>query len=86
MKERIKLIRAMETIARAVNNEELFWDIWAIDGVADGDIDDTTADKEIEFYADDETFSELMATFLTLMKCAAEDGGLYCDTVTSKEE
>ena len=85
MKERIKLIRAMETIARAVNNEELFWDIWALNGVADGDIDDTTADKEIEFYADDETFSELMATFLTLMKYAAEDGGFYFDTVTSKE-
>lgn len=83
-KTRINMVRAMETIARCTNNEFLF-DLWLSMGVADGDIDETTTDEELEDYCDDETFADLMDTFLKLMARAEESGGLYCDGITSRE-
>lgn len=83
-KERINMVRAMETIARSVNDESAF-DLWLYLGVADGDIDDDTTDEELEDYCDDETFAELMDTFLKLMARAKKSGGLYCDGITSGE-
>ena len=49
--ERIKLVKAMEFVARQVNDEEVF-EGWLINGVADGDIEYgslevTEDDKEI---------------------------------------
>ena len=85
MNERIKLIRAMDLIARCVNDEYVF-EYWLSCGVADGDINDDTEDEELEFYAEDDEFSELMGTFLELMKDAHKRGGLYCDHVLSKED
>lgn len=82
-KERYEMVRAMETIARAVNDEMVFED-WLIMGVADGDIDDTTKDEELEYYIEDETFAELMKTFLRVMSMARKSGGLYVDGVVSK--
>lgn len=79
--KRISLVRAMETIARYVNDEEVF-EYWLVNGVADGDIDETTTDEELEYYTDDNTFAELMDAFLKLM-AFAEEGGLYCDGILS---
>lgn len=81
-KERIEFVRAMETIARAVNDEEKFM-FWLQNGVADGDIRKDTPDDELEYYTDDETFAELMDTFLDLM-LMARSGGLYVDGICSK--
>ena len=87
--ERIKLIKAMEFIARQVNNEEVFEE-WLLDGVADGDIkygdldvgiEDTT---ELYYYMEDDNLAYLMDLFMGLMKNARRHGGLYCDDVTSK--
>ena len=95
--ERMKLVKAMEMIARCVNNEE-FFDSWLAYGIPDGDIQygdlNVTEDDIDPYYCGkdgwfskeeaDEHFSELMATFLELMSDAKTDGGLYCDGVVSK--
>ena len=83
--ERIKMVRAMELIARSVNDETAFVP-WLLCGVADGDIDENTTDEDLEFYAEDETFAELMYTFLRVMSKAHKSGGLYFDNITSKED
>ena len=89
--ERTKMIKAMEFIARQVNDEEVF-DNWLLYGVADGDIEygdlagytDDDA-NDVEFWLDDDEFADLMGNFLFLMKQAYKSGGLYCDKVVSKE-
>lgn len=85
MIERAKVVRSMETIARCVNDEELFVGIWLTLGVADEDIKEDTTDEEIVEmgYCEEDTFKELMHTFLVLMKEAKKDGGLYCDGITA---
>lgn len=80
---RTEVVRAMETLARCVNDEEVF-EGWLICGVADGDIDETTTDEELEYYIEDGTFAELMETFLRVMARAKKSGGLYVDGVVSK--
>ena len=82
-KVRCEMVRAMETVARAVNDEEVF-EGWLMCGVADGDIDDTTTDEELEYYIEDKHFAELMDTFLRVMSRAEKSGGLYVDGVVSK--
>lgn len=88
--ERIKMIKAMEFIARQVNDEEAFYNIWLTVGVADGDIEygDLEARasdaEDLEYYMEDDSFSELMRDFLRLMARAKKCGGLYCDGVVSK--
>jgi hypothetical protein len=85
-KKRIEVVRAMETLARSINDERVFL-TWLSLGVADGDITENTPDEELEFYIEDDTsFAELMHTFLICMKRAHESGGLYVDKVVSKEE
>lgn len=83
-KERVDMVRAMEMIARAVN-DELVFEYWLVFGVADGDIDETTTDDELEYYVEDETFAEIMDTFLNLMVRAKKSGGLYFNGIVSKE-
>ena len=82
-KTRTEVVRAMETLARCINDEMVF-ESWLICGVADGDIDETTTDDELEYYIEDETFAELMGTFLNVMARAKKSGGLYADRVVSK--
>ena len=88
--ERIKMVKAMEFIARQINDEEVF-ENWLINGVADGDIEYGSLDvtdtdmSELEYYINDEDFADLMHTFLRLMKKAQRSGGLYCDGVVDKE-
>lgn len=73
--KRIKVIKAMELLARQINDEEVF-ERWLTYGVADGD-------NDFKYYTNDETFSELMTTFLQCMSNAKKSGGLYCDGVLS---
>lgn len=91
--ERVKMVKAMEYIARQVNDESVF-EHWLILGVGDGDIEygdlsvaENVEDDEAAWYVDDDkNFAELMETFLSVMKSAKKSGGLYCDGVVSKEE
>ena len=85
LSRRAKVVRAMETIARCVNDEEVF-DRWLLCGVADGDIDDDTTDEDLEYYCEDKTFADLMERFLDLMNAAKKSGGLYEDRIVSKYE
>ena len=75
--ERIEVVKAMDTLARCVNDEEVFG-YWLSYGVADGDI----AYGYAEDYIEDENLSELFGTFLKLMNYAKKSGGLYTDGVT----
>ena len=87
--KRIKMLKAMEYIARSTNNEELFM-LWLYAGVPDGDIKygDLRVSKDdlrLLDYTDDETFANIMHCFLKLMHNIFEDdSGLYCDDVLSK--
>lgn len=82
---RAKVVRAMETIARCVNDEDVFYH-WLLCGVADGDIDNDTTDEDLEYYCEDKTFADLMERFLDLMTAAKKSGGLYEDRIASKYE
>ena len=82
---RAKVVRAMETIARCVNDEDVFYR-WLLCGVADGDIDDDTTDEDLEYYCEDKIFADLMERFLDLMTAAKRSGGLYEDRIVSKYE
>ena len=81
--ERVQVLRAMETIARCVNDEEVFCDIWLSDGIPDGEIDESTSDEELQYLAESRNFSEIMSAFLQLMVRAKKSGGLFCDGVFS---
>lgn len=83
LSRRAKVVRAMETIARCVNDEEVFYR-WLLCGIADGDIDDDTTDEDLEYYCEDKTFADLMERFLDLMTAAKRSGGLYEDKIASK--
>ena len=86
--ERIKMVKAMEYIARQLNDTEIFG-AWLADGVADGDIEygdlSAEAGEDIDWYIEDQHFSDLMDTFLHLMKMTKRNG-LYCDGVVSGED
>ena len=87
--KRIKMVKAMEFITRQINDEGVF-EGWLIGGVADGDIkygDLEVRDEDREdlaVYIEDESFADLMHTFLYLMKNASRSGGLHCDGVVSE--
>lgn len=86
LKERIKMVKAMEFIVRQINNED-FIIPWLYVGVADGDIeygDLSDGIGDAISYTDDETFKELMGLFLRCMARAKSDGGLYCGGIVSE--
>ena len=93
IKERTKMVKAMEFIARNLNDESIFC-TWLSIGVADGDIPygdlefrgaGDEVDEDVEYYCEDKNFADLMDTFLHVMRRAArEDSGLYCDGIVSK--
>ena len=72
--ERAEVVRAMDTMCRCINNEEIFFP-WLMCGVADGDITSETTDEDLEYYCEDDTFAELTYYFLRRMCAAAKDGG-----------
>jgi hypothetical protein len=87
--ERIQMVKAMEFLARQINDEDIF-EKWLTCGVVDGDIDYSEIvinpnDEEIlDCYLGDEDFADLMDTFLHIMALAAKVGGLYCDGIVSR--
>lgn len=86
MKERLAMVRAMETVIRNLNDES-FLDSWLMCGVADGDIDGYETDESLEYYCEDKNFSELMGLFARIMKRATkgenQSGTFYCDGMIS---
>lgn len=84
MKERAELVKAMETIARCINNESVF-ESWLMYGVADGDITGDE-DDDIEYYCEDENLKELIDLFMRLMVRARKSGGLYIDGICAGEK
>lgn len=77
--KRVELIRAMETLARCINDEDVFVG-WLTNGVPDGAIRENTPDEDLEQFTDDETLRDLMDCFLRRMVGASKSGGLfYCD-------
>ena len=83
--ERAKLIRAMEFIAAQINDEEICLG-WRAAAVADAGIEygDLSNNPEgVEPYIDDESFADVMDTFLWCCKDAWASGGLFCDGVRS---
>lgn len=84
--ERIRMVKAMEYIYRQINNEIVF-DGWLMNGVADGDIEYgyfAPVDDNMDYYIEDESFADLMGCFLRRIKGAERSGGLYCGGVVSK--
>lgn len=88
--ERLQMVKAMEYIARCVNDDEIF-EGWLTSGVADGDIlfgevavktDDL---ESLYYYIEDENFVELMECFLRVMARAKKCGGLYCGGLSGGE-
>ena len=86
LKERISVIRAMDTIVHRLNDEEyIAW--WLEDGVPDGEIDEETADEELYWLVDDDkSFADIMSTFIKIMRRQPVDGAMWVDNVLSKEE
>lgn len=89
---RIKMVKAMEFIARQLNDEYIY-ESWAVFGVGEDDIEyaDLSCDEEAEFedfkyYIKDKEFSDLMELFVHLMARAKKSGGLYCDGIVSDRE
>ena len=77
-----KEIRAMDTLARCINDEEIF-EVWLMLGVADGDCEyyDDIGLYE-EYYEDnEENFKELVELFRNLIRDSAEDGLYIGDIV-----
>lgn len=77
-----KEIRAMDTIVRCLNDEELFM-AWLMSGVADGDCEyyDDMGLYE-EYYEDnEESFKEIVELFRTLIKESEKDGLYIGDVV-----
>ena len=85
--ERKKMVLAMEFIARQINDEEVF-EPWLMSGVADGDIKYGSFDVEDvdDYYIKDESFKDLMSSFLRRMVGAYKSGGLYCNGVVCKDK
>ena len=81
----------MDYIARHLNDESIFYDLWATYGVPDSELDDlvlSVSDDDLanlEYYAEDDNFSDLMRLFLIVMAKARKSGGLYCDDIVSKD-
>lgn len=87
--KKAEVIRAMDILARAINNSDIFYEKWLTCGLADGEIDyskpyeeqlNTLIEEEL---TDGEILSEMMGVFLSCMKDADEDGGLYVGGVHS---
>ena len=87
--EKVKAIKAMEYLARQINDEEIF-EVWLLDGVADGDIDYGDLDvkcedpEALDYYLEDDNFRDVLRVFLRVMSRARKSGGLWCGGVVSK--
>ena len=89
---RIKMVKAMEFIARQLNDEYIY-ESWSVFGVGQDDIEyaDLSCDEEAEYedlkyYLKDKEFSDLMDLFVHLMARAKKSGGLFCDGIVSDRD
>ena len=88
--ERIKMVKAMEFIVRHLNDEYQMEE-WLLSGVSDGEIESgdlsvkATDPEVLDFYLEDRHLSELMTTFLLIMRTAPKYGSLYCDGIVNKK-
>lgn len=85
-KERVSVIKAMDTIIRSLNDErDILW--WLDSGVPDGEINEETTDEELYWLVDDdESFADIMSTFIKIMRRQPVNGAMWVDNVLSKEE
>lgn len=86
LKERVSVVRAMDTIVRSLNDErDILW--WLDSGVPDGEINEETTDEELYWLVDDdESFADIMSTFIKIMRRQPVNGAMWVDNVLSKEE
>ena len=86
LKERVSVVRAMDTIVRSLNDErDILW--WLDSGVPDGEINEETTDEELSWLVDDnESFADIMSTFIKIMRKQPVNGAMWVDNVLSKEE
>ena len=86
LKERVSVIRAMDTIIRSLNDErDILW--WLDSGIPDGEINKETTDEELYWLVDDdESFADIMSTFIKIMRRQPINGAMWVDNVLSKEE
>ena len=86
LKERVSVIRAMDTIIRSLNDErDILW--WLDSSVPDGEINEKTTDEELYWLVDDdESFADIMSTFVKIMRRQPINGAMWVDNVLSKEE
>ncbi|MBR4189065.1 MAG: hypothetical protein IKQ55_03800 [Kiritimatiellae bacterium] len=84
---RARLVKAMELVARCVNDEDDF-SLWLEAGVADGDITEKTTLEEVAAlgYCEDKAFAFVLATFARVMEAATvagSRGAFYADGIIS---
>lgn len=86
--ERVALLLAMDTVVRSLN-DETYMDAWLESGVPDG-----TVYEDLIDYTDDETFADIMDTFVWVMARATTGrflgeeerrDTLYCDGVVNSD-
>jgi hypothetical protein len=60
---------------------------WLDSGVPDGEINEETTDEELGWLVDDdESFADIMSTFIKIMRRQPVNGAMWVDNVLSKEE
>jgi len=85
MHARADAIRAMDFLARSINDEDICLNYWLCDGVADGDINGKETDEDLDYYTEEDNFVEITDLFVWCMNAARKDG-LYIDSVTFWDE
>ena len=85
MHVRADAIRAMDFLARSINDEGICFDYWLSDGVADGDVNGQETDEDLDYYTEEDNFVEITDLFVRCMNAARRDG-LYVDNVTFWDE
>ena len=85
-KERIAVIKAMDTIIHSLNDEgDILW--WLEYGVPDGEINEDTSEEDLQWLVEeDDVFADIMSTFIKIMRGQPVNGAMWVDNVLSKEE
>jgi len=83
VKEIATALRAMDFLARCVNNESYFMS-WLMAGIADGDCESMNDEELVEYY--EGSLKDIIGVFLRTMKRAGKDGGLYIGDVVADED
>lgn len=72
--ERVKVLKALDTIAKTLN-DEYYLENWFSYGVPDGEIDDTTQDNYLlDYVKNDKDWQNLLDLFVKLIRLASADG------------